>query len=329
MATAVEPSSTPQPRTPSAGSGLVFASLVGAVYVLAALAVVFYAIPKLWAQYLRPVLGDDALREALLRWPLTLVVVGVLVRFGLSLAGANPPKGMRAGVFAVLVGFLLALLLGGAATGRFEGVAGQVVTAVVVGGIAFGVYRLFASRRGEELLVSLEEQGWFHGTTYKRVLGRVVRRVTLIGIVLVGLTGVYSLSYQSMLPDTWDVTLPFVHTDDGAPRTFTLLPDAKITIPILLCLLTGWVAYRAVNMPQFAEFLIATEAEMNKVSWSSRKRLAQDTVVVLVCTVFMALFLLFVDLFWGWLLSRETVGVLPSRSQTDDAKAGQVQAARW
>ena len=63
-------------------------------------------------------------------------------------------------------------------------------------------------------------------------------------------------------------------------------------------------------MPTFAEFLIATEAEMNKVSWSSRRRLLQDTVVVLVTTLFMAFFLLAVDLFWGWLLSRSTVGVL-------------------
>ena len=32
--------------------------------------------------------------------------------------------------------------------------------------------------------------------------------------------------------------------------------------------------------------------------------------------------------FWGWLLSRETVGVLPGKA-TGNQKAGQVQAAKW
>jgi len=328
MATAVEPSPPTQPRTPSTDSGLLLYSLVGAGYVLAALAVVFYAIPTAWADYVRPVVGGDSTREAFIRWPLTLVVLGALVRFGLALAGANPPKGMRGGIFLMLVTFFLALFLGGWATARFEGGVGTVVTAVLIGGVLFGAFRLFASPRGTRWMHSLEEQGWFHGTTFKRVLGRVVRRVTMIGILLVGLTGVYSLVYQGGLPEHWDITLPFVHAADGAPKTFRLLPDARITVPLLIAVLTAWVAYRAVNMPAFAEFLIATEAEMNKVSWSNRKRLAQDTVVVLVCTIFMALFLLLVDLFWGWLLSREAVGVLPSRSQTDQ-KGGQVQAARW
>ena len=88
------------------------------------------------------------------------------------------------------------------------------------------------------------------------------------------------------------------------------------------------MAFRAVNVPDFAEFLIATEAEMNKVSWSTRKRLMQDTVVVLLTTLIMTLFLLVVDLFWGWLLSRQTVGVLPSRSSRPD-KGAQVKEAKW
>ena len=34
-----------------------------------------------------------------------------------------------------------------------------------------------------------------------------------------------------------------------------------------------WVAFRLVNMPAFADFLIAVEAEMNKVSWPTRGEL--------------------------------------------------------
>ena len=49
-----------------------------------------------------------------------------------------------------------------------------------------------------------------------------------------------------------------------------------------------WRAWRGmVNFPAFADFLIATEAEMNKVSWTTRKRLVQDTIVVLTTVVLM------------------------------------------
>ena len=82
------------------------------------------------------------------------------------------------------------------------------------------------------------------------------------------------------------------------------------------------------NVPALAAFLIPTDAEMNKVSWSTRKRLAQDTVVVLITTLLMTVFLLGVDLFWGWLLSRQTVGVLPARATNAD-KGAQVQEAKW
>ena len=35
----------------------------------------------------------------------------------------------------------------------------------------------------------------------------------------------------------------------------------------------GWLIFRIVHFPPFAEFLIATEAEMNKVSWTSKEDL--------------------------------------------------------
>ena len=43
----------------------------------------------------------------------------------------------------------------------------------------------------------------------------------------------------------------------------------------------GWLIFRLVQYPPFADFLIATEAEMNKVSWTSRDDLNRATTVVL------------------------------------------------
>jgi preprotein translocase SecE subunit len=83
----------------------------------------------------------------------------------------------------------------------------------------------------------------------------------------------------------------------------TILRDVRFTVPLLLAIGGLWLAFRVVNFPAFADFLIATEAEMNKVSWTTRKRLWQDTVVVLTTLVLFTFFLMVVDLFWGWALT--------------------------
>jgi len=63
-------------------------------------------------------------------------------------------------------------------------------------------------------------------------------------------------------------------------------------------------------VPAFADFLIATEAEMNKVSWTTQKRLVQDTIVVLVTVILMAFYLFAMDQSWRVLLSWKPIGVL-------------------
>jgi preprotein translocase SecE subunit len=93
-------------------------------------------------------------------------------------------------------------------------------------------------------------------------------------------------------------------------RSLTLLPAVPYTLPLLLLLLSAWLAWRAVNLPAFADFLIATEAELNKVSWTTQKRLVQDTIVVLVTVVLMAVYLFGVDQLWRVSLSWDYIRVL-------------------
>ncbi len=85
-------------------------------------------------------------------------------------------------------------------------------------------------------------------------------------------------------------------------RTATLLPSVAITLPLLLALLSLWLAWLIVNFPVFADFLIATEAELNKVSWTTKSRLVQDTIVVLVTVFLLAVFLLASDITWYYVL---------------------------
>ncbi len=103
---------------------------------------------------------------------------------------------------------------------------------------------------------------------------------------------------------------PVPASGDVVYRTLTLLPSLAITVPLLLLAVSLWLAWRIVNMPIFADFLIATEAELNKVSWMTQKRLVQDTVVVLVTTVLLTVFLFATDQTWRLILSWKPIGVL-------------------
>ncbi|HEY2909628.1 MAG TPA: preprotein translocase subunit SecE [Gemmataceae bacterium] len=329
MATALETSSQPQASRPPAG--LVAASLIGAVYVLASLAVVLYAIPALWEQFVYPSLASNKLFDGFFWVSAELAAIVLLGWFGRSLMGSHPPKGLRGGIFlivALLATFLLVTLWIGIS---LEGVFGQVSTAVVAAALIFGAFRFVTSPRGERWMIALEEQGWFHARPFKRVLGIRVRRLTILGILLLGASGAWllfpaDLGGRGVISSDLVIKIPFTQAEgapEGTLKSFKLLKNADYSIPILTLLLTGWIAYRAVNVPTFAEFLIATEAEMNKVSWTSKRRLAQDTVVVLITTILMALFLLVMDMFWGWLLSK--VGVLPPKAD----KHKEVMEQKW
>jgi preprotein translocase SecE subunit len=98
-------------------------------------------------------------------------------------------------------------------------------------------------------------------------------------------------------------------------RKLTLLPAVQYTVPLLILAGSIWLAWRIVNLPVFADFLIATEAEINKVSWTTRKRLVQDTIVVLVTVVLMAGFLFTTDVVWKVLLGSKVVHVLQVNEQ--------------
>lgn len=110
-------------------------------------------------------------------------------------------------------------------------------------------------------------------------------------------------------------------------RALTLLPSMQFTVPLLMLAAGLWLAWRIVNVPAFADFLIATEAEMNKVSWTTQRRLVQDTIVVLVTVVLMAFYLFGMDVVWKSVLSWPPIGVLQISSE-DQKEAGQTPEDR-
>ena len=317
MATAVQ--TTTQAAPPNPRTRLVVASVVGAAVVLAGIAAALYVVPQVWRDIISPAItGVGPTVDFLLRSAAQVAVVAGFIVLGNALAGRNPPHGVRGGIFLVVSAVIGIFFIVRAVGLNLEESSlappyAQVITLVVLGALAGLTVKFLTSDRGEAVMTAVDDQGLLHTYAYKRTQGLKARRYTLMGLLLIGWSGVYSIVSHDMVRGAWNVRLPF--TGD---RVWTLLTDTQYTVPILLAGLVFWLAWRVVNMPVFADFLIATEAEMNKVAWSTRKRLVQDTIVVLMTVLLMTLFFLVVDLFWAWLLGPHVLKVLPARTATTD-----------
>jgi preprotein translocase subunit SecE len=79
-------------------------------------------------------------------------------------------------------------------------------------------------------------------------------------------------------------------------------------IPAVLFLVLCWAIFKVLNTPKYADFMIATEGEMKKVSWSSRKEIITSTKVVIWTVVVMSLLLVAVD--FGFQFLFREIGVL-------------------
>jgi preprotein translocase subunit SecE len=116
---------------------------------------------------------------------------------------------------------------------------------------------------------------------YKRSQGRITRQVTFAALALLFAIGFYQL-HQILK-----------HHEIG-----NILYGLAYWVPGILVMLGWWISYRLVNMPNFADFLIAVEAELNKVSWPTRTELIRSSIVVLVCLLVMAAVIFGFDLIW-------------------------------
>ena len=121
---------------------------------------------------------------------------------------------------------------------------------------------------------------------YKRRQGRITRQVTFFAIVATLSVGAWRLYVA--LHGTTNVWL-----SAGAPTAIAVIG--------------AWVAYRLVSMPNFADFLIAVEAEMSKVSWPTRTELMRGSIVVLLTIIILAGLLFLFDL--GWTAVFKAIGI--------------------
>ncbi len=123
----------------------------------------------------------------------------------------------------------------------------------------------------------------FHAKVYKPNQGRIVRQLTALAIwVIVGFGCWRMLSAMQ-----------------GAFEA----PYIDKVIPAVLLAAGLWFGFRLVNWPRFADFLIAVEAEMNKVTWPAKDELIRASIVVIFTIFFLAVTLFSFDILWQFIFS--------------------------
>jgi preprotein translocase SecE subunit len=301
-------------------------SLLGAVYVLFAVGMVLTGIPVLWneALELNKVL-NVFLSDALLLLVL-LAAVGVFLVGGRWLEGAHPRRGLRAGavIGAVALFFIGLITLGvGNWLGSQDLWIRILIPAAVAAGLLYGLVWLYVKPAFLQWLARQEDNGWFHTTPFKPSQGVRVRRGTVVALLVLVGCGIYTmLQHNPFGVGDWSIDFPW-----NESLYVPILLRIQFTMPLILAVVLGWASWRVVNWPVFADFLIATEAEMNKVSWTTRKRLIQDTVVVLVTVFLLTSYLFVVDYFWVTVLKAPFIRVLQIDPQQERAKAS--ESAQW
>jgi preprotein translocase subunit SecE len=124
----------------------------------------------------------------------------------------------------------------------------------------------------------------FHAGVYKPNQGRIVRQLTCLAVWVVVALGCWAL--YSTLRGTFESGSYLISG-----------------IPALLVMAGAWFGFRLVNWPRFADFLIAVEAEMNKVTWPSKEELIRAAIVVIFTIFFLGIALFLFDIIWQQVFS--------------------------
>lgn len=122
----------------------------------------------------------------------------------------------------------------------------------------------------------------FQTGVYKRSQGRWSRQVTFAAIAILVLFTSFRLYHAGWL-------------DARSSNAFLAIGISFFGL---------WAAFRLVNVPQFADFLIAVEAEMNKVSWPTWPELFRASIVVIFVIFSMAIVLFGFDVAWQYFFSQ-------------------------
>lgn len=135
------------------------------------------------------------------------------------------------------------------------------------------------------------------GELYKRTQGKLTRQLTCLAIWLAaGL-----LAWRIYLFRNY---IPFIDQAGSIAA-----PYIGYGLPVVVLLIGMWLGYRIVNYAPFADFLIAVEAEMSKVSWPTQQQMVRASAVVIILILGMTVIVFVYDILLRYLLWM--LGVVP------------------
>jgi preprotein translocase subunit SecE len=117
---------------------------------------------------------------------------------------------------------------------------------------------------------------------YKRGQGYYTRLFTAIGCGIIAAIGCWRL-YEKL---------------GGLDTSASARIWIQTFVPVGVFIIFAILIFVMVNRPKVADFMIAAEGEMKKVSWSSKKEIAVSTFIVIVVVISIACLLMFTDLFF-------------------------------
>ncbi|MBN1505223.1 MAG: preprotein translocase subunit SecE [Sedimentisphaerales bacterium] len=103
---------------------------------------------------------------------------------------------------------------------------------------------------------------------YKPGQGKYTRLISGVSVALIVAIGCWRL-YERLAATDWSPWIVFL-------------------VPLVVFCVIGVGIYWLLNKQSVADFLIASEGELKKVNWSSKKEVAVSTFVVIVVVVLMA-----------------------------------------
>jgi preprotein translocase subunit SecE len=136
------------------------------------------------------------------------------------------------------------------------------------------------------------------GELYKRTQGKMTRQLTCFAVWVAAALLAYRVYYFKnaiwSFADQW-----------GAGASTYL----GYGVPVVTLLVGLWLGYRIVNYAPFADFLIAVEAEMSKVSWPTQQQLIRASAVVIILILGLTVIVFVYDILLRYVLWM--LGIVP------------------
>jgi preprotein translocase subunit SecE len=151
------------------------------------------------------------------------------------------------------------------------------------------------SSHSRRVWLDKEQENNMSASIYKSGQGYWVRMMSAIGFFLLVLMGIVWLSEQLAVIKFGEIETVYVQ---GA---------AAIIVGVTFALIGFWLIGRK---QKFVDFMIATEGEMRKVNWSTKREIIGSTILVILLTFFIAIFCQIADLLFSWFF--QSIDVLQS-----------------